>query len=330
MADTFIRGVCQLGKAQLLQGGKEGVKAAIISLIKAKDITTFDDVVEAARKFDEYEAMVPYLLMVRKSLKDPKVDTEIVYAYARTDELSALEDFLSKPNAANLQTVGDRCFEENLLEAAKVLYTSLSNWGALASTLVKPAPIPSLQEAIKSEHAQDVERSLLCVRRRGRVQARAVVRLEHHSPSGRIRSTLDFYQQRGNFEELIQLMEAGTGLDRRDMGIFTELGILYAYHKRDKLHEHSKLFSQRINIPKLIRVCEDVHCLGRALFLVCPIRRIRQRRRSHDETPRRLGTHPIQRRVRQTFQRGRLLQSDQVLPLRPSERVERPPRRFTI
>ena len=40
---------CQLGKAQLLQGGKEGVKAAIISLIKAKDITTFDDVVEAAR-----------------------------------------------------------------------------------------------------------------------------------------------------------------------------------------------------------------------------------------------------------------------------------------
>ena len=91
---------CQLGKAQLLQGGKEGVKAAIISLIKAKDITTVDDVVEAARKFDEYEAMVPYLLMVRKSLKDPKVDTEIVYAYARTDELSALEDFLSKKKEA--------------------------------------------------------------------------------------------------------------------------------------------------------------------------------------------------------------------------------------
>ena len=63
---------CQLGKAQLLEGGKEGVKAAIISLIKAKDITTFDDVVEAAKKYDEYEAMVQYLLMVRKSLKDPR------------------------------------------------------------------------------------------------------------------------------------------------------------------------------------------------------------------------------------------------------------------
>ena len=41
---------------------------------------------------------------------------------------SPLEDFLSKPNAANLQTVGDRCFGKNLLEAAKVLFTALSNW----------------------------------------------------------------------------------------------------------------------------------------------------------------------------------------------------------
>lgn len=38
----------------------------------------------------------------------------------------------------------------------------------------------------------------------------------------------DFYQQRGFFEELIALMESGIGLERAHMGIFTELGILYA------------------------------------------------------------------------------------------------------
>lgn len=40
------------------------------------------------------------------------------------------------------------------------------------------------------------------------------------------------------------------------MGIFTELGCLYAKYKAEKLMEHLKLFSTRINIPKLIRVCE--------------------------------------------------------------------------
>ena len=34
-----------------------------------------------------------------------------------------------------------------------------------------------------------------------------------------------------------------------------ELGILYAKYKPEKLMEHLKLFSARINIPRLIRVC---------------------------------------------------------------------------
>lgn len=68
----------------------------------------------------------------------------------------------------------------------------------------------------------------------------------------------DFYQQRGFFEELIALMESGIGLERAHMGIFTELGILYAKYKPEKLMEHLKLFSTRINIPRLIRVCEEM------------------------------------------------------------------------
>ena len=37
-----------------------------------------------------------------------------------------------------------------------------------------------------------------------------------------------FYQQRGYYDELIALMESGIGLERAHMGIFTELGILFA------------------------------------------------------------------------------------------------------
>ena len=41
--------------------------------------------------------------MVRKKAKDSKVDTELVYAYAKTKQLGPLEEFISSPNQANLQ-----------------------------------------------------------------------------------------------------------------------------------------------------------------------------------------------------------------------------------
>lgn len=67
----------------------------------------------------------------------------------------------------------------------------------------------------------------------------------------------DFYQSRGHFHELINLMESGIGLERAHMGIFTELGILYGKYKPEKLMEHLKLFSTRLNIPRLIKTTED-------------------------------------------------------------------------
>ena len=66
-----------------------------------------------------------------------------------------------------------------------------------------------------------------------------------------------YYQNRGCFNELISLMESGLGLERAHMGIFTELGVLYARYRPEKLMEHIKLFSTRLNIPKLIRACDE-------------------------------------------------------------------------
>lgn len=67
----------------------------------------------------------------------------------------------------------------------------------------------------------------------------------------------EFYQNRGCFNELISLMESGLGLERAHMGIFTELGVLYARYRPEKLMEHIKLFATRLNIPKLIRACDE-------------------------------------------------------------------------
>ena len=65
------------------------------------------------------------------------------------------------------------------------------------------------------------------------------------------------YEKFGHFEEVIAVMEAGLGLERAHMGIFTELGVLYAKYKDTKLMEHIKLFWSRLNIRKMLKACEE-------------------------------------------------------------------------
>ena len=65
------------------------------------------------------------------------------------------------------------------------------------------------------------------------------------------------YENNGFFDELIALMEAGLGLERAHMAMFTELAILYTKYKPQKTMQHLKLFWSRINIPKVIRACEE-------------------------------------------------------------------------
>ena len=64
---------------------------------------------------------------------------------------------------------------------------------------------------------------------------------------------INYYQDRGYFEELMTLLEASLGLERAHMGMFTELSILYSKYKPEKLKEHLELFWSRVNIPKVTK-----------------------------------------------------------------------------
>ena len=68
---------------------------------------------------------------------------------------------------------------------------------------------------------------------------------------------INYYQDRGFFEELMILLEASLGLERAHMGMFTELSILYSRYKPEKLKEHLELFWSRVNIPKVYREYKD-------------------------------------------------------------------------
>lgn len=64
------------------------------------------------------------------------------------------------------------------------------------------------------------------------------------------------YESLGVTNEMINLLETGTGLERAHVGIFTELAILYAKHKPEKLMEHCKTYVAKLNTSKLLRACQ--------------------------------------------------------------------------
>ncbi|KZV23799.1 clathrin heavy chain 1-like [Dorcoceras hygrometricum] len=245
----------QVAKAQLREGL---VSDAIESFIRADDATQFLEVIRAAEDVDVYHDLVKYLLMVRLKTKEPKVDSELIYAYAKIDRLGDIEEFILMPNVANLPSVGDRLYDEALYEAAKIIFAFISNWGKLAITLVKLKQFQGAVDAARKANSAKTwkEVCFACVDAE-EFRLAQICGLNIIVQVDDLEEVSEYYQNRGCFNELISLMESGLGLERAHMGIFTELGVLYARYRHEKLMEHIKLFSTRLNIPKLIRACDE-------------------------------------------------------------------------
>ncbi|TKY47560.1 Clathrin heavy chain 1 [Spatholobus suberectus] len=245
----------QVAKAQLREGL---VSDAIESFIRADDATQFLEVIRAAEDANVYHDLVRYLLMVRQKTKEPKVDSELIYAYAKIDRLSDIEEFILMPNVANLQNVGDRLYDEELYEAAKIIFAFISNWAKLAVTLVKLKQFQGAVDAARKANSSKTwkEVCFACVDAE-EFRLAQICGLNIIIQVDDLEEVSEYYQNRGCFNELISLMESGLGLERAHMGIFTELGVLYARYRPEKLMEHIKLFATRLNIPKLIRACDE-------------------------------------------------------------------------
>lgn len=123
----------KLAKAQLDQ---LMIKESIDSYIKAEDPSNALNVIACAEKMDKYVELVKYLSMARKKVRDATIEGELLFALAKTNRLNEMEELIAAPSIAQVQTVGEKCFEHRLFEAAKLLFSSISNFSKLASTLV--------------------------------------------------------------------------------------------------------------------------------------------------------------------------------------------------
>jgi len=255
----------QLGKAQLQQ---KLVKEAIDSFIKADDPSAYLDVVETANNTESWEDLVRYLQMARKKSRDTYVESELIYAYAKTSRYADLEEFVSSPNHADVGKIGDRCFDCGMYEAARLLYNNISNYAKLAITLVNLKEYQAAVDAARKANSTRTwkEVCFACVENEEfRLAQMCGLHIVVHADE--LEELITFYQDRGYFEELMALLEASLGLERAHMGMFSELAILYSKYKPDKLKEHLELFWSRVNIPKVLRAAEQAHLWAELVFL---------------------------------------------------------------
>ncbi|KAG0175208.1 hypothetical protein DFQ28_005404 [Apophysomyces sp. BC1034] len=255
----------KLAKAQL---DSMHVKEAIDSYIRANDMSNYMEVTRHAELDSKYGDLVRYLQMARKHSREPYIETELLFAYAKTERLADLEDFLSSPNIAQIQQVGDRCYQAHLFEAAKILYTNISNYASLASTLVHLKDYQGAVDCARKASNTNVwkEVNAECIQQR-EFRLAQICGLHIIVHAEELEALVKTYERSGFFDELIHLLESGLGLERAHMGMFTELAVLYSKYAPEKMMEHLKLFVSRINIPKVIRACSDAHLWRELVFL---------------------------------------------------------------
>lgn len=122
-----------LGQALTADGQ---ITEAIDAFLKANDTKHFEDVIEAAVSAGKFDDLIRFLLMARTNIRDPAIDNELIFAYAKTNNLADLEDFITNLHVAKLEDIGFRCVDAALYEPARIIYSHTGNNSQLALCLV--------------------------------------------------------------------------------------------------------------------------------------------------------------------------------------------------
>lgn len=245
----------RLGKAQL---DADMTNESIESFIKANDPQYYHEVISAANKKDLHENLVRYLLMSRSVISETKIDSELIYSYARINKLSDIEDFLQITHRANIQDVGERLFDEGFYDAAKILFSHDHSYAKLALALIKLGQYSEAVDVARKANSistwKEIGKACLEIKEFRLARTCGLNVIIH---GDELIELIRYYENRGYVNELIHLLEDGIAGDRSHPGMYTELAILYAKYEPTKLSSHLKQHNERLNIAKVCNACED-------------------------------------------------------------------------
>lgn len=245
------------------------ISEALDSYIRARDPLEFAHVISIAEEAERYDELIKYLVMAREcGLREPSVDGALILSYAATNRLSEVSLFLQQNNVADLNEVGDALYKRQQYEGARYVYEAGSNHAKLASTLVHLNNLQAAVDCARRASSTSVWRQVseACIDRHEFSLAQICgLNLIVHAEE--LNDLVAKYEYHGYFDQLLSLFEAGLGMERAHMGMFTQLTILYTKYAPERVMEHLRLFWSRINIPKCVAACEESHLWPELVFL---------------------------------------------------------------
>lgn len=241
---------------------QDEVHEGIECLIKAKNADLVADVTAAAERTNSYGDLIKYLTMARQysRAKDNKIDTALVITFAKTGRLGELEEFLKETHNVKIGVIADRCFDDKLYESARVLYTVANNYARLASTEVMLHNLSAAVDAANKAKsiATYKEVNLACIEA-GELKLAGICAVPVVLKAEEVSSMCNRYETRGLWEELFAVLKNAASNQGAHMAIFTEMGVLLAKYRPEKLVEHVNMYPKKINTHKMISVCEQYH-----------------------------------------------------------------------
>jgi len=86
-------------------------------------------VISIAMNHEAWEELIPFLIMARATLKEQQIDSELIFSYAKCGDkyLGEIENFIQEPNQADHTRTAERCMENKLYNAAKILWSKVGN-----------------------------------------------------------------------------------------------------------------------------------------------------------------------------------------------------------
>lgn len=256
----------RLGNAYLNTGA---VIEAIEAFLRASDPASYAHVIQQAEGQGKFEQLTKYLLMARQKIKDSMIDTELLYCFAKTGRQAELEEFINVPNSADMPRVGDRCFDDKLYDAAKAIFIRLKNNAKIASCLIKLKQFTQAFEAAKKANTPKTwkELCLACIAAKEFKIANAaglniIVHPDH------LEELIQHYELYECVDYMIELLEQAISVRTAHIGVYTELGVLYAKYYPEKLFEHLKRCNiADLNVNRLLRVCERYQLWPESVYL---------------------------------------------------------------
>ena len=253
----------KIGRALLNQGE---VTDAIEAFIKANDAEMYTDVINVAERQGKFEDLIRYLNMARNLKRDKFIECELVYSLSRCNKLPELETLLGQTNINDLNTIGDRLYDEKYYEPARIIYDHLGNNSRLASCLVALKNYTQALAAAKKSNTQKCwkEVCFACIHA-GEFKLAAQAGNNVIQVADVVDEVIKEYEKYGAYNECIALFESNLVGERNH--IITELGVLYAKYMPQKLMDHCRNYYNNMNVPKVIRVCEQQYLWEEVVFL---------------------------------------------------------------